>query len=162
VRHIDQHSPRASIFTDSLLLPVKFLRLFYARKTTLNVSLRAATWKASRRASGQQRARRFGQRKPPLWKRVSQFFARPIRSRAPGRHWKCLVSRPTNSRPKTRRESAPCDVANPRQVSNLAAVRALPDADFAGFPTVHGLLSMVFQQTTSIARVCPQINGSRH
>ena len=44
---------------------------------------------------------------------------------------------PANSRPKTRRESAPCCVANPREVSNLVPVRALPDADFAGFPTRH-------------------------
>jgi hypothetical protein len=47
-------------------------------------------------------------------------------------------------------------------VFNLAAVRALPDADFAGFPTVHGVLSMLFEHTTLIAEVCPQINGSRH
>lgn len=40
VRQIDQHSPRASIFPDSLLL-VKFLRLFYARRNTLHCSLQA-------------------------------------------------------------------------------------------------------------------------
>jgi hypothetical protein len=49
------------------------------------------------------------------------------------------MSRPADSRPKTGRESTPCSVANPRQVFNLAAVRALPDADFAGFPTGSGV-----------------------
>jgi anti-sigma regulatory factor (Ser/Thr protein kinase) len=49
-----------------------------------------------------------------------------------------LVCCPTNSRPKTRRESTPCCVANPRQVPNLAVVRALPDADFACFPSTAG------------------------
>ena len=72
------------------------------------------------------------------------------------------MSRPTNSRLKTRRESAPCCVTNPRQVFNLAVVRALPDTDFAGFPTVRGLLSMRLEPTTRIAGVGPQINGSGH
>jgi uncharacterized protein YndB with AHSA1/START domain len=46
-----------------------------------------------------------------------------------------LASYSANSQPKTRRESTSSGVANPRQVSNLAVVRALPDADFAGFPS---------------------------
>ena len=119
------------------------------------------------------------------------------------------MSRPTNSRLKTRRESAPCGVTNPRQVcapkrgagaplgmrpcrcaqerdcadaltsrsrvgypqvgpllrrarAHLPVVRALPDTDFAGFPTVRGLLSMRLEPTTRIAGVGPQINGSGH
>ena len=47
-----------------------------------------------------------------------------------------LASYLINSWPKTRRESTPCCVTNPRQVFNLAVVRALPDADFARFPTM--------------------------
>src|SRR5882672_9897547 len=45
-----------------------------------------------------------------------------------------LVSCPISSLPKTRRESTSCGVTNPHQVFNLVPVRALPDADFAGFP----------------------------
>jgi len=44
-----------------------------------------------------------------------------------------------------------------RPWAHLAAVRALPDADFAGFPIIPGLLSMVFQYACSMARSCPQI-----
>src|SRR3954447_9030036 len=53
-----------------------------------------------------------------------------------------LVSCSVSSLPKTRRESTPCCVTNPQQVPNLLPVRALPDADFAGFPTgVRGYAS---------------------
>jgi hypothetical protein len=47
-------------------------------------------------------------------------------------------------------------------VFNLAVVRALPDADFAGFSTDYDLLSMPLRHTTLIAGVCTQINGSGH
>ena len=56
-------------------------------------------------------------------------FARPAESSV------TLVSCPVNSQPKTRRESTPCCVTNPHEVFNLVPVRALPGADFAGFPT---------------------------
>src|SRR3954451_2559604 len=53
-----------------------------------------------------------------------------------------LVSCSVSSLPKTRRESTRCCVTNPQQVPNLLPVRALPDADFAGFPTgVRGYAS---------------------
>jgi hypothetical protein len=51
---------------------------------------------------------------------------------------------------------------NPRQVFNLAVVHALPDTDFAGFPTGDGLLPMVFQPTIPYAGVIPRINGTGH
>ena len=120
-----------------------------------------------------------------------------------------LVSCPINSRPKTRRESTPCCVTNPRQVcapkrgagaplgmrprrcaqerdsagalasrsrvaspqagpllrrtrAHLAVVRALPDADFAGFPTGHGLLATGFRPTFPNAGVIPRISGTGH
>src|SRR3954454_18276710 len=73
-----------------------------------------------------------------------------------------LVCCPTSSRPKTRRESAPCCVANPRQVSNLAVARALPGADFASFPIAHGVLLTGVKAAFSSARVIPRTSGTAH
>ena len=73
-----------------------------------------------------------------------------------------IASCPTNSWPKTLRESTPCGVTNPRQVFNLAVVRALPDADFAGFPTGNGMPPMVATSASTYARVLPRISGTGH
>src|SRR3954463_1053081 len=73
-----------------------------------------------------------------------------------------LVCCPTNSRPKTRRESAPCCVANPRQVSNLAVVRALPGADFASFLIGDGVLLTAVKAAFSFASVIPRTSGTGH
>src|SRR3954451_5150673 len=72
------------------------------------------------------------------------------------------MSCPTNSRPKTRRESAPCFVANPRQVSNLAVVRALPGADSARFPIGHGVLLTAVKAAFSYATVIPRTSETGH
>ena len=73
-----------------------------------------------------------------------------------------LASCPTNSWPKTRRESVSCCVTNPRQVFNLAVVRVLPDADFASFPTEIDILVIVTVSAFPQAKVFPRINGTGH
>ena len=73
-----------------------------------------------------------------------------------------LVSRPINSRLKTGRESTSCGVTNPRQVFNLAVVRALPEADFAGFPTAFAPLASALDQAFRRATFIPRINGTGH
>ena len=55
----------------------------------------------------------------------------------------CLMSCLNSSWPKTGRESTSCCVPNPRQVFNLAVVRALPEADFAGFPDAFEVCASV-------------------
>jgi len=73
-----------------------------------------------------------------------------------------VVSCPINSRPKTGRESTSCGVTNPHQVFNLVPVRALPEADFAGFPTNFAPSASALDQAFWRAIFIPRINGTGH
>jgi len=67
----------------------------------------------------------------------------------------CLMSCLNSSWPKTGRESTSCCVPNPRQVFNLAVVRALPEADFAGFPTDFGVSASTLDHAFLARSICP-------